>query len=79
MTGSSTNSDGVQSAFLYNGLTMVNLGTLGGRSSFGTGINNRGEVTGASDNGAGLQHAFLYNGKTMLDLGVLPGQSTDCE
>jgi probable HAF family extracellular repeat protein len=60
-------------AFLYNGKTMITLGTLGGTNSVGLGINNSGEVTGFAENSAGLQHAFLYNGKTMLDLGVLPG------
>jgi probable HAF family extracellular repeat protein len=39
---------GVEYAFLYNGTTVQNLGTLGGDDSFGYAINDSGEVTGAS-------------------------------
>jgi probable HAF family extracellular repeat protein len=61
---------GVEYAFLYNGTTVQNLGTLGGDDSFGYAINDSGEVTGASHTtGNGALDAFLYNGTTMLDLG----------
>ena len=42
VTGGSANQ-----AFLYNGSTMVNIGTLGG-AAIGRGVNARGEVTGTA-------------------------------
>jgi probable HAF family extracellular repeat protein len=57
---------------LYDG-TMHDLGTLGGTSSGGSGINDSGQVTGGSDTTDTLvAHAFLYDG-TMHDLGTLGG------
>ncbi|MGR6033947.1 MAG: hypothetical protein ACU4EQ_08395 [Candidatus Nitrosoglobus sp.] len=52
---------------------MTDLGTLGGNSSGGSGINSRGQVTGGADTISGDGHAFLYNHGTMTDLGTLPG------
>lgn len=69
---------GPQHAFLYNGSSMQDLGTLGGLTSLGIGINMSGEVTGIATtsgvvHGAAVEHAFLYNGSTMQDLGTLGG------
>jgi probable HAF family extracellular repeat protein len=78
----STTGNASSQAFLYNGKTMINLGTLGGTDSVGEAINARGEVTGYADtsvyNGTtdGLQHAFLYNGTKMIDLGTLGGEES---
>jgi probable HAF family extracellular repeat protein len=62
-------------AFLYDGTSMLDLGTLGGQGSEGNGINASGEVTGyaGSVNGS---HAFLYNGTSMMDLGTLGGSAS---
>ena len=62
-------------AFLYNGSTMEDLGTLPNASySVGYGVNASGEVTGDSFYTSGVStHAFLYNGSTMNDLGTLSG------
>jgi probable HAF family extracellular repeat protein len=56
------------------GGAMRDLGTLGGDSSFATGINDSGQIVGAADvtNDFG-EHAFLYSGGKMHDLGTLPG------
>jgi probable HAF family extracellular repeat protein len=63
-------------AFLYDGSVMKDLGTLGGSTSYGYGINASGWVTGGSDTTlSGEQHAFLYNGTTMTDLGHIKKDS----
>jgi probable HAF family extracellular repeat protein len=54
--------------------TVTALGTLGGTSSYGYGINASGQVTGYSDTtGNAATHAFLYSNGTMHDLGTLGG------
>jgi len=52
--------------------TMLDLGTLGGPSSEGYGVNSSGHVTGGSYTAENAQHAFLYDG-AMHDLGTLGG------
>jgi probable HAF family extracellular repeat protein len=58
-------------AFLWDGTTMVDLGTLGGSESQGVALNASGQVTGAAETAEGVEHAFLWDGTTMLDLGTL--------
>jgi probable HAF family extracellular repeat protein len=56
--------------------TMRDLGTLGGTSSQGWGINSRGQVAGYSQRpGSAVQHAFLYDG-TMHDLRPLDASTS---
>jgi len=53
------------------GYTFTDLGTLGGTTSVGYGINNSGHITGYSTlPGDTTQHAFLYDGSTLHDLGT---------
>lgn len=52
---------------------IIDLGTLGGRSSGARNIGPRGSVVGWSYTAAGERHAFLYRNGTLTDLGTLPG------
>ena len=71
VTGTATTTGGLQHAFLWDGTTMVDLGTLGGTYSEPSAINASGQVTGvAATPGNASSHAFLWNGTTMLDLGI---------
>ena len=58
-------------AFLYNGRTMQDLGTLGGTHSYSRDINDSGQVVGWSDDTSNNNRAFLYDGENMLDLCAL--------
>ena len=47
---------------------ITNLGSLGGPTAYGLGINSYGDVVGQSDTANGAQHAFLYTRGAMTDL-----------
>ncbi len=86
ITGNAATPKGVRHAFLIeanpkasrfsNG--MIDLGTLGGDSSYGTSINAYDHVAGYSTTPDGRTHAFLYS-ETMQDLGSLGGKSPDSD
>ncbi len=77
VTGTATAKiDGVTEphAFVYSQGTMQDLGTLGGNTSNGYGINDSGEATGSADLAGNTgTHAFLYSNGHTHDLGTLPG------
>ncbi len=59
--------------------TLIDLGTLGGSFSYGTAVNNQGQVTGdLYVNGLNDYHAFLSgaNGGSLSDLGTLGGANS---
>ena len=60
-------------AFLYRGRKLTDLGTLGGKESVATAINNHGQVVGYSSTYGDETHAFFYMQDQMLDLGTLGG------
>ncbi len=63
-------------AFIYQGSGLVDIGTLGGTYSEGTGINDQNEIAGVSSvTGSSLNHLFLYAKGHMSDLGTVAGQS----
>jgi 6-phosphogluconolactonase len=63
-------------AFIYQGSGLVDIGTLGGIYSEGTGINDQNEIAGVSSvTGSTLNHLFLYAKGHMSDLGTVAGQS----
>jgi probable HAF family extracellular repeat protein len=60
---------------LYSNGQLLNLGTLGGQSGIGNGINASGQVTGYSQNASRTYRAFISNGNTLTDIGDLGGGS----
>jgi probable HAF family extracellular repeat protein len=59
------------------GYVVTNLGSLGGTSSFGASINDRGWVAGSSNlPGDQVQHAALWRGGALTDLGTLGGSNS---
>lgn len=76
VTGDSVAPGGYLHAFLYNGTQMHDLGLLPGATStaqsYGTAINDLGQVAGyANMTAGGIYHAMLYNAGGMHDLGTL--------
>jgi probable HAF family extracellular repeat protein len=59
--------------------TLIDIGTLGGSTSFSLDVNNRGQVTGNSQTPAGQPsprlNAFLFTDSGLTNLGVLPGSN----
>jgi probable HAF family extracellular repeat protein len=53
---------------------VVELGTLGGRSTAAAAINERGQVAGVSSLAGPEQHAFVWENGKMRDLGTLGGR-----
>jgi probable HAF family extracellular repeat protein len=65
-------SDSVNILNLPTKSTVIDLGTLGGLSSYAVDINERGQIIGASDVDA-RQRGFLWENGVMTDLGTLGG------
>lgn len=72
-------------AFLAEGESITDLGTLGGNNSWASDINNEGEVVGWAETSVllgpdeyqnGPPHAFVYRNGTMRDLGTLGGSQS---
>jgi probable HAF family extracellular repeat protein len=60
-----------------NGNIIKDLGTLGGSNSYGSAINNLGQVTGYSQTIDGMTHAFVTTVEgQMIDLGTLDGSQS---
>lgn len=66
----------VQDAFLYANGSTTDLGNLGGATSNGWSINDRGEISGSSDLPNGDKHASIFAHGTITDLGTLGGTTS---
>lgn len=76
VTGSAGSSSTNRSqVFVYSNGTMRGLGTLGGPSGIGNGINASGEIAGYSQNSSRVYRAFVASNGTMTDIGDLGGGS----
>jgi probable HAF family extracellular repeat protein len=63
---------GQNRAFLYSNGRVQNIGTLGGELSFGSAINDHGQLVGSSNvTVGGNLHAFIYTAGYLQDLGTL--------
>lgn len=72
IVGTSTDSNGVWMAFLYDGETMNNLGTLPDDwGSHAWAVNSASEVVGFSYYGTDSERAFIYSGGIMYNLETL--------
>ena len=60
LVGGYQNSQGSERAFLWDGTTFKDLGTLGGAQAFATGSAATGQAVGCSQTKAGTWHPFLY-------------------
>ena len=60
---------------LFSDGQWTSLGTLGGTSGIGNGINSSAQIAGYSTSSDGGYHAFISNGGTLTDIGDLGGGS----
>jgi len=56
--------------------TVQDIGSLGGATVEGLGLNASGQATGFASNAAGTNRAFFYDSSGIHDLGLIPGAST---
>jgi probable HAF family extracellular repeat protein len=76
VTGSSgANNSNLSDAFSYSNGSMSNLGTLGGNTGIGNGINTAGQIAGYATNSSGTYRAFTTSGSKLIDIGDLGGGS----
>ncbi|HEY6765103.1 MAG TPA: hypothetical protein VI386_10045 [Candidatus Sulfotelmatobacter sp.] len=76
VTGASGNDSTNRSdIFIYSKGTMTSLGTLGGTSGIGLGINASGQIAGYSQNSSNTYRAFLASDGKLTDIGDLGGGS----
>ncbi len=68
---------GATHAFRSPGSGLNDLGTLGGKNSYGRAVNSLGQVVGESDLATGsYRHAYLYSGGTISDLGAVGNRAS---
>jgi probable HAF family extracellular repeat protein len=75
VVGSSQTKSGETHGFLFDGISITDLGTLGGNTSIAKDISDMSAITGYSATAAGATHAFIYRagGGQMEDIGTLGG------
>ena len=73
IVGSSDRADGMRHAFLFDGHTFTDLGTLpGGSFSQANAVNAAGHAAGVASRGPAVKHAVLWRDGRLTDLGTLP-------
>jgi probable HAF family extracellular repeat protein len=63
-------------SYLWDNGRLTALGTLGGKETEASAINDRGQIVGWSKVASGAEHAFLWQDGRMTDLGTLGDYST---
>src|SRR5215472_4833835 len=64
--------------FLWEGGTMIDLGTLGGTFSVQSWLNSRGQVVGTMNLAGDVnKHGFLWERGSLVDLGTLGGNDSE--
>jgi probable HAF family extracellular repeat protein len=82
VVGQANTVNGDLHAFVTNGTSLTDLGTLAGGTtqpgytSSANAINNAGQIAGSTSVLPSGSHAFLYSGGTMTDLGTLGGPTS---
>ena len=76
VTGYAADGSGYPHTFLYDGTNMVNLGTLGGRQSFGRAISASGQVVGEAEDDNNQTRAFLFSNGVMTNLDSFGGSES---
>ena len=75
-TGASgQNGSNIAHVFVNTAGTFEDLGTLGGPSGIGNGINSSGQIAGYSENSQNNYRAFISQGQSLVDIGDLGGGS----
>jgi probable HAF family extracellular repeat protein len=76
--GGMDRADGTRRAVIWNpDGTFVDIGTLGGRTSFATSVTDAGMAFGSADTPANVRHAYRYVGGVMEDLGTFGGVTSN--
>jgi probable HAF family extracellular repeat protein len=78
MVGGYRNASGQERAFLWDGTTFHDLGTLGGAGAVATSTPATNQAVGCAQTASGVWHPFVYKNGTMRDLGLPPGFSQAC-
>jgi probable HAF family extracellular repeat protein len=78
MVGGYRNASGQEGAFLWDGTTLHDLGTLGGQQAVATATSSTNQAVGCAQTSSGAWHPFLYQNGTMHDLGLPPGLTQAC-
>jgi probable HAF family extracellular repeat protein len=78
VVGTYRNAAGQERAFLWDGTTLRDLGTLGGQQAVATATSSTDQAVGCSQTSSGAWHPFLYQNGAMHDLGLPPGLTQAC-
>jgi probable HAF family extracellular repeat protein len=78
LVGGYRNAAGNERAFLWDGTTFKDLGTLGGAQAVAVSTPGTGQAVGCAQTKAGAWHPFRYAAGKMHDLGLPPGLMQGC-